>query len=343
MTGLCVARESTVMTVNDVVSQVNLIQQVMKEVMKDGTHYMLIPGCKRKSLLKPGAEKLSFTFRLRPIIDNISDVKVEKLEGDHINVTVYCHIMNTDGVELATGVGSASTKESKYRYRGGEKIGTGKPVPTQYWNLKNAKKFSEASELIGGDEYEAGKINKVWQICKMGAKVENPDIADTWNTVLKMAAKRAYVSGILASTAASDIFTQDIDDADDVENMNIKSDDRPKESSKPATRAPQPVTQPAVETAQCKTEIVKVAKQKNGQTVIYKLTDKEGVVYTTDQEGFVTLCGTAKNAALQILLTYKVDAAKTIENMEILEPNFDLDIDTEKTTIGGVAGGQTGA
>lgn len=112
-------------------------------------------------------------------------------------------------------------------------------------------------------------------------------------------------------------------------------------SGKPATRTPQPVAQ--VETAQCKTEIVKVGKHKNGQSFIYKLTDKDGMVYTTDQEGFVTLCGTAKNAALQVLMTYKVDAAKTIENVEILEPNLDFDIDTEKATTGGVADGQTGA
>lgn len=110
-------------------------------------------------------------------------------------------------------------------------------------------------------------------------------------------------------------------------------------SVKPATRTPHPVAQ--VETAQCKTEIVKVGKHKNGQSFLYKLNDKDGVVYTTDQEGFITLCGTAKNAGLQVLLTYKTDAAKTIEDIEILEPN--LDLDTENTTIGGVADGQPNA
>ena len=41
---------------------------------------------------------------------------------------------------------------------------------------------------------------------------ENPDIADTWNTVLKMAKKRAFVDAVKSTTAASDIFTQDIED-----------------------------------------------------------------------------------------------------------------------------------
>lgn len=43
-------------------------------------------------------------------------------------------------------------------------------------------------------------------------RVENIDIADTYNTVLKMAKKRAHVDAILTVTAASDIFTQDLEE-----------------------------------------------------------------------------------------------------------------------------------
>ena len=47
-----------------------------------------------------------------------------------------------------------------------------------------------------------------------GAKrrYENPDIADVYNTVLKMAKKRAFVDAVKSTTAASDIFTQDVED-----------------------------------------------------------------------------------------------------------------------------------
>ena len=41
---------------------------------------------------------------------------------------------------------------------------------------------------------------------------ENQDIADQWNTVLKMAKKRAFVDAVKSTTAASDIFTQDVED-----------------------------------------------------------------------------------------------------------------------------------
>lgn len=45
-----------------------------------------------------------------------------------------------------------------------------------------------------------------------GQQVENPDIADVYNTVLKIGKKRAHVDATLTTTAASDIFTQDIED-----------------------------------------------------------------------------------------------------------------------------------
>ena len=128
--------------------QVNLIQEVMREVMQGpskenptGTHYGVIPGCAKPCLYKAGAEKLSMTFRLRPIIDNDRDVNIERLDNGHRDIRVYCHVFNMGGIELATGVGSCSTMESKFRYRGGEKIPTGQPVPKEYWNLKKKPSF----------------------------------------------------------------------------------------------------------------------------------------------------------------------------------------------------------
>ena len=202
------------LTADKIKAQVALIQDVMKSVMKDGEHYGVIPGCgKKPSLLKPGAEKLSMTFRLRPIMDNDRDIRITELPNGHREVHVYCHIVNAAGQELATGIGSCSTMESKYRYRGGEKIFTGRPVPTEYWNTKKTDP-SKALESIGGKGYGTAKNpdTQAWEIIEFGEKMENPDLADCYNTILKMGKKRAFVDGILAATGASDIFTQDIED-----------------------------------------------------------------------------------------------------------------------------------
>ncbi len=47
---------------------------------------------------------------------------------------------------------------------------------------------------------------------KVKTKVENENVADQFNTLLKMAKKRALVDAVLTATAASDVFTQDLED-----------------------------------------------------------------------------------------------------------------------------------
>ena len=54
-------------------------------------------------------------------------------------------------------------------------------------------------------------------------RIENPNIADTYNTILKMAKKRAHVDAMITACAASDIFSQD------EETAATTSDTKPKQ------------------------------------------------------------------------------------------------------------------
>lgn len=159
-----------IMTAVEVKRQVQLIQQVMRDVMQEGTHYGKVPGCGDKPvLLKAGAEKIAMTFRLSPTFEI---VKTELPDG-HREYEIKCLIAHaTTNQFLGQGVGSCSTMEKKYRYR-----------------------------------WETGKDGKK-------LRVENPDIADVYNTVLKMAKKRAQVDATLTVTACSDIFEQDLEEID---------------------------------------------------------------------------------------------------------------------------------
>jgi hypothetical protein len=130
------------LTANDVQAQINLMQDVMRSTMIDGTHYGTIPGTKTKSLYKPGAEKLMATFRLAK------------------------------------------------------------------WN---------------------GKVEQKQQVRT------NP--ADVANTILKMAKKRGLVDAILTVTAASDIFTQDIEDLPDEVREEVAAEARAK--ARPGAQAVQ--------------------------------------------------------------------------------------------------------
>src|SRR3979490_2159591 len=95
------------LTVADVRAQVNLIQHIMKEVMKKDEHYGVIPGTAKPTLLKAGAEKLCLTFRLDPQYET-----TERYDGMHLTVVSKCTLWHIpSGQRYGSGMGSCSTKE----------------------------------------------------------------------------------------------------------------------------------------------------------------------------------------------------------------------------------------
>lgn len=203
------------LSVDDVVEQTRIVHDLMKRVMVDGTHYGTIPGCGTKQcLLKAGAETIAFVLRLAPEFT----VEVVPLGGEHREVRVVCRLRSIHtGAFVAEGVGSCSTMESKYRWRkggrscpecGSDALKRSKYAPKGRPNEKPgwycyAKAGGCGTEFSYDDERIAEQVS---------GRVENPDIADTYNTVLKMAKKRAYVDGTITAAAASDVFTQDVED-----------------------------------------------------------------------------------------------------------------------------------
>ena len=195
------------LTAKDVSRQVQLIQEVMTAVMKEGIHYGVIPGCgKKPSLFKSGAEKINLVFRHRAIMSDENDLKIVNSPDGHREVFVKCHILNAHGEEMATGVGSCSTMESKYRYRqDSDYEDTGEAIP------KDAKEKKREYRKQGfGMKTVDGQW--LWVRYLKTEKVENPDIADVYNTVLKMGKKRAYVDGTITASGSSDFFSQDLED-----------------------------------------------------------------------------------------------------------------------------------
>ncbi len=207
---LSASPETSALTVEQVLGQVTLIQRIMSAAMKEGEHYGRIPGCGDKpTLLKPGAEKLCLLFRLAPAYD----VDERQLERGHRECRVTATLTSiATQVVIGQGVGSCSTMEGKYRFRAGAAEPSDRAVPRAYWEILQEDP-AKAQELIGGKGFSVKKVDgQGWMIAKGGEKVETHNPADHYNTVLKMAKKRALVDAVLTTTAASDIFTQDLED-----------------------------------------------------------------------------------------------------------------------------------
>lgn len=219
------------LSVEQVKGQINLIQSIMKSVMQEGQHYGKIPGCgDKKALLKAGAEKLMFVFHMVPVFEVIE----MQLERGHREYRINATVSNQSGCVIAQGVGCCSTMESKYRYRsagrkcpacGSEAIIKGKAEYGGGWLCFEKKGGCGKKWPNGAAEIENQDVGKV----------ENPDVADQYNTVLKMAKKRALVDAIITATATSDIFTQDVD-----ENMENESEAPLAAKATPITRKPLP-------------------------------------------------------------------------------------------------------
>ena len=183
----------------DVISMKATVQDVLKSQMQEDVHYGKIPGTGDKpTLLKAGAEMLRMVFNMSTICE-ANDVIVDTDKYGHKTYEICMHILNKDGIKVATGLGTCSTLESKYKYRSQL---TDRTVPSEYWNERD-------KALLGGPQYSPKKVKGKWLIAE---RVEHDNPADYYNTVKKMAKKRAMADGILTATCSSDLFTQDLED-----------------------------------------------------------------------------------------------------------------------------------
>lgn len=173
----------------EVVAHAKTVQQVMQAVMKPNVHYGTIPGAGDKpTLLKSGAEVLCMTFRIADRYE-VSDLS----NNGVIRYRVNCigeH--QSSGSTLGSGLGECSTDEEKYRWR--------KAVCNE--------EFAATAETHRRMKFgrKQGEHYTVQQV-----RTEPADLA---NTVLKMACKRAKIAMVLNVTAASDMFSQDLEDLD---------------------------------------------------------------------------------------------------------------------------------
>ena len=203
------------LTAADVQAQVNLMQDVMRKTMFDGTHYGKIPGTQSVSLYKAGAEKLMATFRLA------ADPETEDLSRDgEIHYRVKVRLLSAAGQFLGAGIGECSSREDKYAWRAMVCQEEFDATPENRRRVKFAK-------------YQ-GHVEQKKQVRT------NP--SDVANTILKMAKKRAQVDAVITVTAASDIFTQDIEDLPDELRDQVAEDARSR--ARPGIQAAERVAPP---------------------------------------------------------------------------------------------------
>lgn len=234
-----------VVEVQSALARQKAFHDFVSQVLIDGTDYGTIPGAGDKpALKKPGAEKLSTFFGLRPTFEDlkiIEDWNGDEHGGEPLFYYRYKCKMWRNGELVGEGVGSCNSREKKYRYRWVNEMDLPADFDTSKYECRDGS-ISEFTFAIEKAETTGkyGKPKEYWQkfrdaiadgsakhvqrktkkgdsleAIEIGGKlyaIPNKDVADQVNTIDKMAQKRALVAAVLITTNASDYFTQDIED-----------------------------------------------------------------------------------------------------------------------------------
>jgi len=171
---------------------IDKFQALVRANLKEGVDYGVIPGTKKPSLLKPGAEK---TTKLLGLADTYEVMqRVEDWDKPFFNYEIKCTLIQiVTGTIISEGLGSCNSWESKYRYR----WVWPDDVPQNIDRTKLVKKTGKRRDGKG-----------IYTQYRM----DNEDIFSQVNTLLKMAGKRALVDAALHAGRLSELFTQDIED-----------------------------------------------------------------------------------------------------------------------------------
>jgi hypothetical protein len=203
-------------------------QQFVKEYLVEGEDFGTIPGVAKPSLFKPGADKLCELYGLADEYEVVQ--RTEDWDRGLFDYEVKCRLTSKrSGSLVSTGMGSCNSYEGKYRWRnanrvcpqcGKETIIKGKDEYGGGWLCFGKKGGCGAKWPEGAKAIESQVVGRI----------QNEDIADVKNTILKMAKKRAKIDATLAATRSSGIFTQDVED------MNLAP---PEEPPAPTTQTPE--------------------------------------------------------------------------------------------------------
>jgi hypothetical protein len=180
-------------------AQVTAIQEVLHAVMKKDVHYGIIPGTKKPTLYKAGAEILLTTFRIAvdPEIEDLStDDEIRyrvKLRGI---ANAEMRLGNLSGHVVGAGVGECSTDEEKYKWR------------ACHGDHEWADTAEDRRRIKWGSKWGQNQGERV----ETQTRQIRTNPADLANTVLKMAKKRAQIDLCLTALSASDVFDQDLED-----------------------------------------------------------------------------------------------------------------------------------
>jgi hypothetical protein len=185
-------RPRIIMAASEAAEMDSQLRDMMRAVLVENTDYGTVPGASKPSLWKPGAEKLLQWFGFGHEIEKAETERAE--DGTRVGVTYRCTVFKEMGdgrkVTVATCEGY-----------------TGYDEDTFYTTEDAARRKAEAAERKWAAKDRRPVNSAKWEYAT--------EYRAPWNTLIKIAQKRALVGAALQATSASTLFTQDLEDMRD--------------------------------------------------------------------------------------------------------------------------------
>lgn len=227
----------------------DIFKKYVKDNMVEGYHYSTSLGTtklEKPMLRQEGTRNICSLFK---VFFGNPETTETFLDGGHFRVRAHVKLYNGDGKQIATGDAVCSTREKKYAYLTGARLCPECDQPTvrkdnkspqggfYCWNKPGVSNGCGAN-FAANDERITGQQT---------GRVENPDIADLENTVLKMAIKRAKTAAVCDVPMVSEIFAPEGGDGDDLPPANSNSSQRqpPPQSTRSSASRNTPAQSPA--------------------------------------------------------------------------------------------------
>jgi len=263
-----------------------LVEATYTEGIEENGDYGIIPGTKKKTLLKPGADKLCELYGLADEYAIVPEFSREDWDRQPplFDYTVYCTLRNKrTGRVDANGMGNCNSYEAKYKWRDQNRKC---PECGKETIFRSKKRAEDGDREPGwycwtkkggcGGQFPADSVRITSQVT---GRIENDDIATLKNTILKMAKKRAKVDATLSATRSSGIFTQDMEDIGDA----VQHASQPAPAPQPKSLPQEPVKVPPPSTGEQVGIIERLAAKQHKQGTPYMVFTLNGnSVYVWD-------------------------------------------------------------
>ena len=206
-----------------ITNRAHMIAKV-RPLLIEGTDFYRLPGMKKDSLGKPGAEKLASFYALRASfkIDNETMDALGDM-GDKKFVAYVC-TLTYNGIFAGEGRGAAFVELMRNSYR-------------RIFNSDKASLTAEETAALKGPFKGTSKTGSTYEYWKLQEEPVFDPLA--LNKTIKMAQKSAFVDAVIRATGMSDLFTQDVEDGViEVDEQVVHQEAKP--AAKPTTKAETP-------------------------------------------------------------------------------------------------------